>query len=106
MTVLGSYSVHLWHVLPRMKSELYEGVQTKYLMQHFHKNKPNPSELKSSIHWTKTTSIKPKQYMKIIEDTSRRIEEKTRNQKRKKEKATYIFAHKKYIHEHDMIKLP
>ncbi len=75
------------------KGELYDGVQkkekwVKYLMQWivwgclqkrkmgyisyatFTQEKPNPTELKSLIHWTETTSIKPKIYLRIIEDTS------------------------------------
>ena len=56
----------MWHVLPSMKGELYEGVHkrekwVKYLMQHLCNEKHNLAELKSSIHWTETTSIKPKQ---------------------------------------------
>jgi hypothetical protein len=49
-----------------MKGELYEGVHkrekwVKYLLHHLCKKKPNPAELKPSVHWTETTSIKPKQ---------------------------------------------
>ncbi len=60
-----------------MKGELYVGVHKREiqvnLMQHLCKKKPNPAELKAFINWTEITSIKPKQYMKIIEDTTWRI---------------------------------
>ncbi len=54
-----------------MKGEFYEGVHkrekwVKYLMQHLCKKKPNPAELKSLIHWTERTSIKPKQTWKLL----------------------------------------
>ena len=56
----------MWHVLPSMKDELYEGVHkrekwVKYLMQHLCNEKPNLAELKSLIHWTETISINLKQ---------------------------------------------
>jgi hypothetical protein len=54
--------------------------------------KPNPAELKSLIHWTETNNIKPKQYMKIIIDTSLRtsnaVNYKTKAKKPKRIKTT------------------
>ncbi len=42
----------------------------KILMQHLHREKPTPSEIKALIKWSENTNIEIKQYKKIIKDTS------------------------------------
>ncbi len=107
-------------------------IMGKYLLQHLCKKKPNPAELKPLIHWTETTSIKPKQSWKLLNIHNGKpqikwniYKQRTKNNadnvnkiyslicwlKKKQEiknikrAAACIFVNKNYIHEDNMIKL-